>query len=85
MIGLCDVYADALQIIGLSIESISGIYEGEKGQLINSVGHWIQFLGATLAALCQEINNPFFTIKRLDDSLDKYNYSFYLSYNLYKS
>lgn len=79
-VGLCEIYANFLQIIGLSIESLSGIYdaENEKGILINSIGHWIQFTGATLAAICQETTDPYFFKKQYKDKSDKYCYSYYL-------
>lgn len=79
LIGLCTVYANIIQLIGLGIESISGTFENEEREnLVNSVGHWIQFSGATLAAMCQEQTNPFFTINTTKISDNQYSYSYYL-------
>ena len=77
-IEICNVYANSLQVIGLSIESISSIYENEQREnFVNSVGHWIQFSGAALAAICHEKTNPYFSKYTLDNTQNQYSYSYY--------
>ncbi|XXM70413.1 DUF6944 family repetitive protein [Lysinibacillus sphaericus] len=50
---LMDIYGQALQVIGNSLQAIAGILElnGEDNDDLNLAGAWIQATGAVLAAL----------------------------------
>ncbi|QWC22225.1 hypothetical protein KJK41_18460 [Bacillus haikouensis] len=52
-IQLMDIYGQALQVIGNSLQAIAGILElnGEDNDDLNLAGSWIQATGAVLAAL----------------------------------
>ncbi|GGB60907.1 hypothetical protein F3157_22865 [Virgibacillus dakarensis] len=50
---LYDVYGNLLQIIGNSMQAISGIKElkGADDEMINTVGGWIQAIGSILSVI----------------------------------
>ena len=58
------------------------MYENEQREnFVNSVGHWIQFTGATLAAICEEKTNPYFSKYTVNRTDNPYSYSYYLFTN----
>ena len=54
-----DIYGNLLQVIGNSMQAISGINKskGADDELINTIGSWIQAIGANISAL-GTLENP---------------------------
>ncbi|MFS0783475.1 DUF6944 family repetitive protein [Bacillus sp. 1P06AnD] len=74
------LYANLLQIIGLLFQVVAGKFPSgnTSGTIINTIGNWLQAMGAVLAVISQKIETAHPTSSFSNSKQDKYNYGYYL-------